>query len=138
MQIINILILAQLLFSCGTTGKTGDDKCKTEVDTLTSKIVYTYVNERPEYPGGNSAIIKFFAENYKYPKQEQFQATFQLEFIVNEHGKIVAPRIKGKRQEQLTEAEKEAIRILEIMHDWEPGKCNNKKVPVKVFFPLKF
>jgi len=139
MQILSLFVAIQLFFSCGISEKTivQNDSCKSQYDRLTKKEVYPFVDEMPVYPGGNIAIIKFFSENFKYPEQDQFQASFQLEFVIDSDGKLIGARIRNKSHTEQTNAESEAIRVLELMPKWEPGKCAGKKVPVLMLLPLK-
>lgn len=62
--------------------------------------------------------------------------------MINRHykgrySKLVAPRIKGKVTSELSEAEKEVLKVMEKTPMWNAGSCNDKKVPVKMFLPLK-
>ena len=128
-----------MVLACASRGKSlsTDVNCALEYDTLSNQYVYLYVDKMPEYLGGDKELLHFFAENFKYPKQEQFQATFLIEFIIGKEGKLVAPRIKGKDSSELSEAEKEVLKVLKKIPMWNAGSCNNKRVPVKMVFPLK-
>ena len=133
-----LLLIIIFCNSCITNNVNSSDKCKVEYDKIYGQFVYTFVDQLPKYPGGFEAVIIFFKKNLKYPDQEYFQASIILEFIINENGEIVAPRIKDKTFKQLTKAEIEAIRVLKLMPSWEPGKCASKNVSVKMFLPLRF
>jgi hypothetical protein len=139
MQIFSLIISLQLLISCSSAENTKAvrNTCQSTYDTLTNQIVYTIVDEMPEYSGGTKEVLKFFADNFKYPKQEVFQGSFQLEFIVDSGGNVIGQRIMNKSTSELTEADKEALRILSIMPKWKPGKCEDKTVPVRVYLPIK-
>ena len=115
-----------------------NDGCTTLYDTLSNQTVHVHVDRMPEYPGGNQALMKYFLENFRYPEQESFQASFIVEFVIDADGKLIAPRIKGKAESDLTEAEKEVIKVLMNAPKWKSGTCNGKNVPVKMFLPLKF
>ena len=140
MKILAFFVAIELLLSCGISEKAlaQNSSCKSQYDTLTKKEVYPFVDQMPVYPGGYLAVIKFFSENYIYPEQDRFQASFQLEFVIDSNGKLIGARIKNKSQTELTSAESEAIRVLKLMPSWEPGKCAGINVPVKMFLPLRF
>ena len=110
--------------------------CPYEFDSLAMMNVFTYVDEMPEYPGGNSAMLKFIAKNFRYSDQENFQASFKVQFVVDMDGSIIAARIKDHDKDKLTLVEKELLKVIYKMPKWKPGKCFNKSVPVKVFLPL--
>lgn len=111
--------------------------CESTYDSLTNKIVYSEVDEMPEYPNGNGFIGSFFLKNFNYPAQDFYQASFQLEFIVDINGNVIGQRIRNKSMKDLTNAEREALRVLSIMPKWKPGKCNGRVVPVRTFLPLR-
>jgi periplasmic protein TonB len=99
---------------------------------------YSYVEQMPEYPGGDEARIKFFTKNLKYPaiaKESGIQGTVYLTFIVSKTGEIsnvqVVRGIGGGCDE-------EAVRVLQLMPPWIPGRQNGKTVPVQFTLPLRF
>ncbi|EAY26260.1 hypothetical protein [Microscilla marina] len=49
--------------------------------------------------------MKYLTNRFQHPKQDYFQASFMVEFVVDKKGKVTAPRIKGKPKEKLTKAE---------------------------------
>lgn len=138
MKSLKLHLPLYLLFACSSGSKSTYTKvdCVFEYDTLSNQNVYVYVDKMPEYQGGDRAFLHFFAENFKYPKQEQFQATFLVEFIIDEEGNLLAPRIKDKIRSDLSEVEKEILKVMEKTPKWNAGRCNDKKVPVKMFLPL--
>ncbi len=127
------------LLSCATSSKStsNNSDCILAYDTLSNQEVYVYVDKMPRYQGGSEELLLFFAENFNYPKQEQLQGTFLIEFIIDKDGKLIAPRIKDKNMSELSESEKEVLGIMERMPRWNAGSCHEKKVPVKMFLPLK-
>ncbi|MBN8679532.1 MAG: hypothetical protein J0M29_14980 [Chitinophagales bacterium] len=138
-EIIAITSLSfTLACASGSKPQSTNIDCLLDYDPLSNQSVYVFVDKMPEYEGGSMALLQFFANNFEYPKQEQFQATFIMEFIVDKKGKVTAPRIKGKDISKLTEAEKKVLDVLEQTSKWSAGSCNGKKVPVKMFLPLRF
>jgi hypothetical protein len=132
-------LLLSLLFSCCFTKQTiiaNDDVCKSSYDTLTNQVVYVFVDEIPEYQGGTKEMLKFFFDNFKYPKQDFFQGSIYLEFIIDIQGNVTGQKIRNKNTEELTEVDKEALRVLSLMPQWKPGKCKGEIVPVRTYIPL--
>jgi protein TonB len=141
MKRIHLLILFYFIVSCNVVRKkpVDIDYCKQVYDKLTQQNVYTFADEMPTYPGGAVAIMKFFMDNFIYPNsQEGFQASFQLEFIIDQNGHINGSRIRNKDFSELTEFDKEALRVLSKMPKWKPGTCKNKIISVKMYLPIKF
>ncbi len=83
-------------------------------------------------------MTRFIIANFHYPKQEVFQASFQVQFVIDVNGKMVSLGIQNKQPRNYTNAEKELVRVFAMMPKWKPGECDGKKVPVKVMFPLRF
>jgi hypothetical protein len=132
------VLVSQILFSCSLWGKaTINDTCQSEYDTLAKKKVYTYVDRMPEYPGGNIEILKFITSNFKYPEQDDFQGSFQIEFVIDIDGKLIAARIKDKQSASLTKAEVQLLKVINKLPKWQAGKCFGKNVPVKMILPLR-
>lgn len=139
MRLFQILLLViPILNSCGSSSKVhANDNCQAEFDSLVNKEVCTYVDQMPEYPGGNAALMRFIIENFKYPQQSTFQASFQLEFVIDIDGQLIGSRIRNKSEMELTEAEKEILKVISTTPKWQAGKCNGKHVPVKIILPLR-
>lgn len=99
---------------------------------------YRYVEQNPEYPGGEEARTRFLQKNIKYPhmaKESGIQGVVYVTFVVSKTGQIsnvkVIRGIGGGCDE-------EAVRVIQLMPNWIPGRQNGKPVPVWFNFPLKF
>ena len=95
-------------------------------------------DEQPQFPGGIEALMKFLAKNIKYPKEaweNRIEGLSIIAFVVDHRGytgnyRILKPLGYGTDQE--------AIRVLQTMPKWIPGKRNGKPVKVKYTLPVKF
>ena len=104
----------------------------------TDDIVYQFVEEMPEYLGGEEKLRKFIKENLVYPKdakENRIQGTVYVGFVVEKDGNLsnmeILRGIGGGCDE-------EAIRIIKMMPKWKPGKQNGTNVAVKYTIPVKF
>ncbi len=92
----------------------------------------------PKYPGGVAELMKWMQEEVKYPTaaaKDKIEGRVLVQFVVNEHGKVVNPKvIKGVHP--LLDAE--ALRAVSEMKDWEPGVKNGVAVRVKYTLPVRF
>lgn len=86
----------------------------------------------------NRNLVGFIAANLNYParaKEEGTEGTVYVSFIVNEAGQVnqaeVLHDIGG-------DCGREALRVVEMMPDFEPGKHEGKRVNVKLSLPVKF
>lgn len=100
--------------------------------------IYTKVTEMPEFPGGPMALRSFISSNIRYPKvaaQSKLQGKVFVSFIVNAEGKVTDAKI-AKGIHPLLDSE--AIRIVNLMPGWKPGKENGKAVNVSYTVPINF
>lgn len=112
--------------------------CEKYYDSTINAYVYTELDEPPQFHGGSSEIIRFLAKNFKYPEQEELQASFVVEIILDKDGSIKSQKIKSKdSSELLTEAEISLLNTVRKMPRWKPGKCKGKNVISRVYLPVK-
>lgn len=96
------------------------------------------VEDMPEYPGGMEAMMKFVAENLKYPQQmqkEKVEGRVLLSFVVEKDGSVTNIEEVKSPHPVLTE---EAIRVVKLMPKWKPGKQDGKEVRVQFNLPITF
>jgi periplasmic protein TonB len=100
--------------------------------------VYTVVEIKPQYPGGDDALMKYLAINISYPqvaKDKGIQGTVYVSFIVEKDGSITNIKILRSLGGGCDE---EVIRVVKAMPVWEPGKQAGKPVRVQFLLPVKF
>jgi len=88
----------------------------------------------PEFCGGDKKMMAFLTNNIHYPQEcveERIEGRVVVQFIVTEEGKIVCARICRSLHPAL---DKEALRIINLMPDWQPA--SNFGVPVKFCYTL--
>lgn len=115
-----------------------DNSCEYYFDNKIKERVYTKADTMASYPNGDMAFLLTFFQNFKYPEQDIFQGRIVFEFIVNDEGVIIQKGIKGKTYNQYTEAEKEALKSVNLLPRWIPAKCGNMTVSSKVYYPIMF
>lgn len=100
--------------------------------------IFTIVEQMPSFPGGETAMMKYLANNIKYPpiaKDAGIEGTVYVTFVVDENGKVrdvkVLRSIGGGTDE-------EAIRVVQNMPTWSPGKQRGKAVKVQYNLPIRF
>ncbi len=97
--------------------------------------VFEYLETMPQYEGGQSAMMKFLAENIRYPKEavdKKLQGRAIVGFIVEKDGSITNVEITGSVDPLL---DNEAMRVVKLMNKWIPGK-DTKGNPVRCRFNL--
>ena len=94
--------------------------------------------EMPEFPGGMKECMIFLSKNIKYPanaKEKGIQGRVIVQFVVNTDGSIVEPKVVRGVDPEL---DKEALRVLQMMPKWKPGKQKGEAVRVKYTIPIMF
>ena len=86
-----------------------------------------------------NALMRYLGENIKYPhvsRDNNSQGKTFVKFTVNSDGSIQdAEVIKSSGDVYL---DKEALRVIEAMPKWKPGKQRGKPVRVKYTVPVNF
>lgn len=116
-----------------------DDKKKAEAGKGDNYApLFEVVEDSPEYPGGNQALMKFINENVRYPEAAHkagTQGRVIVQFIVGKDGAISNIQIAKSVSPEL---DAEAIRVISIMPAWIPGKQKGEAVRVKFTVPVMF
>ncbi|MFN0176293.1 MAG: TonB family protein [Saprospiraceae bacterium] len=114
-----------------------------EVDG-SGKLVYHYTEVQPQYPGGQEALVKYLADNLKYPELAQknkVEGTVNVLFVVDEMGNVLRP-IGQTYEHQPSESKlsfiPEAVRVVQAMPKWIPAQHKGKPVRCSMNLPVKF
>lgn len=100
--------------------------------------VFDMVEQMPQFPGGQSDLLKYIADHLKYPTiaaENGIQGRVICQFVVGKDGKVREVKILKKLDPY---CDKEAIRVMMTMPNWIPGKQNGKAVAVKYTVPITF
>ena len=107
-------------------------------ETVKEKQIFQVVEEMPEFPGGMAECMKFLGNSIKYPAEAHkngIQGRVIVSFVVTDEGDIQNPVIV-KGVDSLLDAE--ALRVIQMMPKWKPGKQRGKAVNVKFTIPVTF
>jgi protein TonB len=100
--------------------------------------IFIIVESMPMFPGGEEARLKYLNENVKYPvmaKEAGIQGKVFLEFVVEKDGAVSGVRvIRGIGGG----CDEEALRVVENMPRWIPGKQRGVPVRVRFNMPIRF
>ena len=102
------------------------------------KLIFQVVEEMPEYPGGMEECMKFLSKNIKYPVEAHkngIQGRVIVSFVITDEGDIEEPVVL-RGVDPLLDAE--ALRVIQMMPKWKPGKQRGKAVNVKFTLPVTF
>ncbi len=99
---------------------------------------FVVVEEMPMYPGGDPALLQYISEHTQYPevaKENNVQGKVIVRFCVTAKGTVDRVSVlKGVDPE----LDKEAIRVVQTLPPFKPGKQGGKPVPVWYMVPINF
>jgi len=100
--------------------------------------VFFIVEEMPQFGEGDSTLHIYLSENIKYPskaKEESIEGTVYLTFVIGSKGEVTDIKVlKGIGGG----CDEEAVRLVENMPDWIPGKQRGNPVSVQYNLPVQF
>lgn len=107
-------------------------------EVVEEEQIFQVVEEMPSFPGGDAECMRFLSKNIKYPtiaQENGIQGRVILQFVVNKDGSIVDVNVARSVDPYL---DKEAVRVVQMMPKWKPGKQRGKPVRVKYTLPVMF
>ena len=109
-----------------------------ESNSFEGQEIYTIVGEMPSFPGGDQLLQEYLANNINYPQQARengIEGRVFVNFIVEPNGSLSNIQITKSLGGGCDE---EALRVVNTMPKWNPGKQNGKPVRVSYIMPIKF
>ena len=119
------------------------DSAKTVVpvvsmDSPEAEGAFDVVEKMPEFPGGIGELMKFLSMTVKYPEAAEkagTQGRVIVSFIVEKDGSVSNAKVQKSVSEEL---DAEALRVVNAMPKWTPGKQKGQAVRVKYTIPISF
>ncbi len=100
--------------------------------------IFNFVEVEPQFVGGPVALHDFIQENldiYSIPEKERENGNVYIQFVVRKDGTLSDIKvIKGVNNDM----NQEAIRIIKMMPDWNPGKQAGQVVNCRFTVPVHF
>ena len=100
--------------------------------------VFTSVEQMPQFPGGDEALMKFLSSHINYPPmaaENNVQGKVILQFVVGKDGRVGEVKIARSVDKDL---DKEAMRVVKSLPKFIPGRQNGQAVPVWYTLPVSF
>lgn len=100
--------------------------------------VFEIVEEAPEFPGGMQAMMEYLAKNIRYPAkahEAKVQGRVITQFTVGRDGAIRDAKVLRSVSPEL---DAEALRVINAMPNWKPGKQRGKAVACHFTVPVMF
>lgn len=106
------------------------------VDTPRDTTIYRSVEQMPQFPGGDAALLKYINSHLQTPEtQEQLHGTVILQFVVETDGSI--GEVKVVRSVH-PDYDAEAVRLIKSLPKFSPGRQNGQPVAVWYTLPVMF
>jgi len=126
-----------VLFACSQPDQNKIETSGAKDISLTEGV-YENVEVMPKYLGGNENLVAFLRSNIKYPEKAKKDGTkgiVDVSFVVEKDGSISYAKVtKGLS----TECDLEALKVINSMPDWIPGKQQGEVVRVGLELPIIF
>ena len=104
----------------------------------TTSRAFDVVEQMPQFPGGLAELMQFLGQNVRYPEEahkNNIQGRVIVTFVVEKDGSISEAHV-AKSVDPLLDAE--ALRVVNSMPNWLPGRQNGEPVRVKYTVPITF
>ncbi|TGE24286.1 TonB family protein [Hymenobacter aquaticus] len=92
----------------------------------------------PEYPGGLQLLLTRIQTSVNYPEQqiqEGIEGKVRVDFVIDKTGAVRNARIQKSLSEPL---DAEALRVVNSLPDWTPGRLDGEPVEVLFTLPVTF
>lgn len=109
-----------------------------EEEVVEEAPIFTVVESMPEFRGGMQELYTYLGNNIKYPvmaKESGIQGKVYVTFVVEKDGSITDVKLLRGIGGGCDE---EAIRVVQSMPKWKPGKQRGKPVRVQYNLPVRF
>ncbi|MCI8999193.1 MAG: energy transducer TonB [Muribaculaceae bacterium] len=100
--------------------------------------VFEVVEQKPQFPGGEVALLKWVSDHIRYPAMAQennIQGRVVVQFVVTKTGDIGEVKVVRGKDPDL---DKEAMRVVKSLPKFVPGKMNGHSVNVWYTLPIQF
>lgn len=109
-----------------------------QADAPQSQKIYESVEQMPEFPGGQAAMMEYLMTQVQYPAnayKNNIQGRVVVQFVIDENGQVGEVKVARSVDEEL---DAEAVRVVKDMPKFEPGRINGKAVSVWYTLPIIF
>lgn len=107
-------------------------------DDLNAEEVFVFVEEMPQFPGGEMEMLSFIRNNLDYPreaKDKNIEGKVIIQFTVYRNGSVGDIKVLRSVHPLL---DAEAVRVIAHMPKWIPGKQQGKEVNTQYNIPIVF
>ncbi len=111
-----------------------------KIEGETDDVPFAVVEQKPAFQGSDTMeFTKWVFSQIKYPeeaKEEQIQGRVTLQFTIAKDGNVKDVTVAKSSGSKILDDE--AVRVVSMSPQWEPGKQNGEPVNVRFTFPVVF
>ena len=135
-----VLLLGVMLFALNIQAQIATEK-NNATDCATTEQIYDVqkVDKQPKFPGGMTSLQSYINRSLKYPqvsRENNSQGRVIIRFIIDSNGIVISPQVVRSSGDFYLDME--AVRVIESMPKWKPGKHKGKPVCVYFTMPIVF
>ena len=111
---------------------------KVEAPKEVKEEVFRSVEQMPQFPGGEAALMKYLSSHINYPPmaaENNIQGRVVVQFVVDKTGKVGEVKVVRSVDKDL---DKEAVRVCKSLPKFTPGRQNGQAVSVWYTLPVTF
>ena len=134
--------LALTMCCCSQNNKKNKESVSTPEaveQTTAEPMPFSEIDVKPSFNGGDAGeFAKWVGTQVKYPeecKEEGVEGRVMVNFTIGTDGKVTDVKVLRGVHEKL---DAEAVRVISMSPDWNPGMHEGKYVPVSFTIPIMF
>ena len=111
---------------------------KVEAPKEVKEEVFRSVEQMPQFPGGEAALMKYLQSHINYPPmaaENNIQGRVVVQFVVDKTGKVGEVKVVRSVDKDL---DREAVRVCKSLPKFTPGRQNGQAVSVWYTLPVTF
>ena len=108
---------------------------KDETDSIE---VFRSVEQMPQFPGGEAALMKYIKSHINYPPMaamNNIEGIVVVQMVIDKNGKVDKVKVIRSIDKDI---DKEAVRVCKSLPKFTPGRQNGKAVAVWYTLPVTF
>ena len=107
-------------------------------DSVGGDIIFVDYEQQPQFPGGETALLKYLQDNIKYPPKalkDSIQGRVLVQFVVDKAGSVGEVKVVRSVNKDLDD---EAVRLIKTLPKFYPGRQNGQAIAVWYTVPVTF
>ena len=137
--VVKTVFLLILVLS-GLTGLASNTGIHRKACDTTSRheVIFDIPEQRPQFPGGEMALMKYLADNCVYPPEaakDSVQGRVVVQFVIDSMGYVGEVKVLRSVREDI---DAEAVRVVKTLPRFAPGRQDGKAINTRYILPVTF